>query len=231
MDVERVKEQIHPSWQAHLLPEFEKPYMIELREFLESEINFGHVFYPPTDKTFAALQITSLNKVKAVIIGQDPYHSPRQAMGLSFSVPEGVTKPPSLRNIFQELHDDLDYTVPESGNLTPWTKNVLLLNTTLTVSAGRAGSHQGKGWEEFTDRIIQVINDKCEGVVFIVWGRHAEKKVHWIDRDRHKILRSPHPSPFSAYKGFFGSKPFSQTNSYLASKGQKSIDWCLAPKD
>jgi len=219
---------LEDSWKAAVGKEFDREYMRELSQFLHEEKSRGHKFYPAGKNIFNALNSTPLPDVKAVIIGQDPYHGLGQAMGLSFSVPRGVSKPPSLRNIFKELHDDLGCEIPVSGDLTPWTEQgVMLLNATLTVAAGQAGSHQNKGWEQFTDKIIQTINEKRENVAFLLWGRYAQDKGVIIDRSRHLVLQSAHPSPFAARHGFFGSKPFSQTNQYLAEHDIDPIDWCL----
>jgi uracil-DNA glycosylase len=219
---------IDPSWLEALEDEFEKDYMRDLSQFLRQEIKQGKQIYPPPPLIFNALNSTPLDKVKCVILGQDPYHGPGQAMGLSFSVPDEVTKPPSLRNIFKELADDLDCPIPDSGDLTGWTRQgVLLLNTVLTVEAGKANSHKEKGWERFTNHIIKTISDQREHLVFILWGKHAQEKEHYIDATKHKVLRSAHPSPFAAHRGFFGSKPFSRANEYLVSQGKEPIDWCL----
>ena len=187
-----------------------------------------HVVYPPHDEVFAALHLTSFTDTRVVILGQDPYHGPKQAHGLCFSVRHGVPIPPSLRNIHQELHDDIGIHIPEHGSLEKWAANgVLLLNTTLTVRAHAAASHQGHGWERFTDRIIEVVNEKSSTIVFILWGAAARKKKSMIDTDRHTVIESAHPSPLSARNGFFGSRPFSKANEALARNGLPSVDWSL----
>jgi uracil-DNA glycosylase len=216
------------SWRQALQDEFSKPYMGELRSFLKSEMNAGHSVYPRPSQFFAALDAAPLPKIKCVILGQDPYHGPGQAHGLSFSVPAGVPLPPSLQNIFKELRDDLGDPGAggPSGCLSGWARQgVLLLNATLSVRAGQAGSHQNRGWEAFTDKVIQVVNDHRDRVVFVLWGSFAQKKGQIIDRKKHLVLESPHPSPLSAYRGFFGSKPFSKVNEDLVARGLKPIDW------
>lgn len=216
---------IEPSWKEVLKQEFEKPYFYQLVQFVKQEYQ-NKTIYPPASKIFAAFDSTPFNKVKVVIIGQDPYHGPNQANGLCFSVNEGVPFPPSLQNIFKELKDDIGKEIPSSGDLNHWAaQGVLLLNATLTVEAARAGSHQNKGWEEFTDAVIAQIAEKKENIVFILWGSYAQKKGAKIDRNKHFVIESPHPSPLSVYRGFFGSKPFSKTNQYLISKGIKPINW------
>lgn len=226
--LERLAENIHPSWKGFFKEEFKRDYMVELDRFLDKSIEYRKTnIYPPEDYIFKAFECP-LDNLSACIIGQDPYHGAGQAMGLSFSVPEGVSVPPSLRNIFKELHNDLGCTIPKSGDLTSWSKNVLLLNSVLTVEAGQPGSHQGKGWEIFTDRVIEMISKQKNNMVFILWGKYAQAKEIHIDAEKHKIIRSPHPSPFAAHRGFFGSKPFSQTNEYLISQGQEPIEWQLA---
>ena len=217
---------LHESWLVHLEPEFEKEYMLELKAFLKAEKNQGKTIYPPGSLIFNALNTTPLDKVKVVLLGQDPYHGPGQAHGLSFSVPEGVRIPPSLRNIYKELAADCAISAPTHGNLTSWAEQgVLLLNATLTVEQGQAGAHQKKGWETFTDRVIQIVNAQCNHCVFILWGSYAHKKSAMIDTSKHLVLKSVHPSPLSAQRGFFGSKPFSQTNEYLSSHQKTPIDW------
>jgi uracil-DNA glycosylase len=216
---------IEESWKEQLKEEFEKPSFKELAAFVRAEYQAKTV-YPPPSCLFQALDLVPFDKVRVVILGQDPYHGPGQAHGLCFSVPEGVPTPPSLRNIFQEIHDDLGVPIPTSGNLKPWAEQgVLLLNATLTVEAGQAGSHQKKGWEEFTDGIIKKLAEKREGLVFLLWGAYAQKKGEHIDRSKHLVLMAPHPSPLSAYNGFFGCRHFSKTNEYLISKGEKPIAW------
>ncbi|MEB3187240.1 MAG: uracil-DNA glycosylase [bacterium] len=219
---------LDPSWKAVLMPEFQLPYMRELRAFLVAERQAGHPFYPPGPLIFQALDCTPFDRVRVVIIGQDPYHGPGQAHGLSFSVPRGVPAPPSLVNIFKELHDDLGVPVPGHGNLEKWaSQGVLLLNATLTVRAGQATSHHGRGWERFTDAIIRELNARREGLVFVLWGRHAREKGAIVDRNRHLVLTSAHPSPLSARNGFFGSRPFSAINRWLVGRGEEPIDWAL----
>ena len=219
---------LEESWQNLLLEELKRPYMQELQTFLLQEEKAGKVIYPPNQDIFQALNLTPLDKVKVVILGQDPYHGKNQAHGLCFSVREGVKIPPSLVNIFKELKQDLGINPPNQGCLDPWAKQgVLLLNNVLTVEDGKAGSHHLKGWEEFTDKIIELLNKKRENLVFILWGNPAQKKAERVDSTRHFIIKSPHPSPLSSYRGFFGSKPFSQTNDYLVSKGIPPVDWKL----
>lgn len=216
-----------PAWKTLVETEAEKPYMKQLKEQLLLDYNTRAV-YPPHTDILKALELTPLESLKVVILGQDPYHGPGQAHGLSFSVLEGTKTPPSLRNIFQELGSDLNIALPSTTNLTPWAKQgVLLLNTTLTVLGGQPLSHANLGWETFTDEILNVINREKENVVFILWGGHAQKKIKFIDQDRHLIIKSPHPSPLSSHRGFFGSKPFSQTNEYLIKNNASPIDWTL----
>lgn len=216
---------INASWKAHLQPEFEKPYFHLLTEFIRSEFA-SQTVYPPGREIFAAFDACPFENIKVVIIGQDPYHGPGQANGLCFSVRDGVRMPPSLVNIFKEIQQDLQKPIPASGNLDRWARQgVLLLNATLTVRAGVAGSHQGKGWETFTDSVIRLISVEKSGVVFLLWGAYAQKKVELIDRSRHLVLMSAHPSPFSADRGFFGNKHFSKANDYLRRNGQKEIEW------
>lgn len=219
---------LEPSWKSHLLPEFNKPYMQELREFLRQEKAAKKIIYPKGSEFFAALNATPFEKVKVVIIGQDPYHGPNQAHGLCFSVRKGVDIPPSLRNIYAELKSDLGITPPAHGCLTNWAEQgVLLLNATLSVVAGQAGSHQKRGWETFTDSVIDHLNREREHLVFVLWGSYAQKKGQFIDTKKHLVLKCVHPSPLSAHRGFFGSKPFSKINRYLESTGQTPIDWRL----
>ena len=217
---------IHPSWHEHLKAEFEKPYFAELAAFVK-EAYKNEVVYPPPKHIFRAFDLTPFDDVKVVILGQDPYHGKGQANGLCFAVGEGVLLPPSLRNIFKEIESDIEKPlVHRSGDLERWAKQgVLLLNATLTVRARLAGSHQGKGWEAFTDAAIKALSEEREHLVFILWGRRAGEKGAHIDRTKHCVIESPHPSPFSAYNGFFGSKPFSKTNEYLEAHGQTPIDW------
>jgi uracil-DNA glycosylase len=217
--------QIADSWNEKLLPEFEKEYFIDLVNFVKSEYS-THSVFPKGKQIFNAFDHCSFDDLKVVIIGQDPYHGDGQANGLCFSVNDGVKKPPSLVNIFKEINDDLGKEIPSSGNLEQWAdQGVLLLNATLTVRAQSPGSHQNKGWEQFTDEVIKTISDKKEGIVFLLWGAYAHRKGEIIDNLKHKVLSSAHPSPFAAYRGFFGNKHFSLTNAYLEEKGLKSIDW------
>ncbi len=216
---------IEPSWKSVLAGEFEKPYFAQLAAFVKGAYRRGAV-YPPAGKIFEAFNRTPFDKVKAVIIGQDPYHEPGQAQGLCFYVPQGIPTPPSLVNIAQELASDCGGKAKSVPDLLSWTEQgVLLLNATLTVEAHRAGSHQGKGWETFTDAVIHALAAEREHLVFILWGSYAQKKGAFIDRTRHCVIASPHPSPLSAYRGFFGSKPFSRTNAYLAEHGIAPIKW------
>lgn len=217
---------IDTSWKEVLKEEFEKLYFKELTEFVKGEYASGTV-YPHPKNIFAAFDQTSFDQVKVVILGQDPYHGASQAHGLSFSVVEGVRNPPSLQNIFKELESDLGVEVTNnSGDLSRWAKQgVLLLNSTLTVRAGIPGSHQGKGWEQFTDAVIQALSSKREHLVFILWGNYAKAKGAHIDRSKHLVIESPHPSPFSAHTGFFGSRPFSRTNEYLRRNELDEVDW------
>jgi uracil-DNA glycosylase len=218
------------DWNPVLRDELAKPYWAELQQFVADE-RAHHTVYPPHDQVFAALHQTPLASVKAVILGQDPYHGPGQAHGLCFSVPPGIALPPSLRNVYKELRDDLGIDPPDHGCLDAWSEQgVLLLNTSLTVRAGQAASHQGKGWERFTDEVIRTVSAKDDPVVFILWGAAARRKKALIDRKRHTIVESAHPSPLSAHNGFFGSKPFSQTNAALATAGRDPIDWRLPPR-
>ncbi len=219
---------IPSAWKETLIDELRKPYIKKLEEFLELQIQKGAVIYPAEAHYFKALEQTPLESVKVVILGQDPYHGPQQAHGLSFSVRSGVKFPPSLRNIFKELQSDVGCAIPESGDLTKWAQQgVLLLNSVLTVTEAQAGSHQGKGWETFTDKIIEAVSEKQNNVVFILWGAYAIKKGELIDRSRHLVLESVHPSPLSAHRGFFGTKPFSQANQYLVEKGRGAVNWSL----
>lgn len=215
------------DWNPLLREEFDKPYWAELQAFVHNERTQRPV-YPPHEQVFAALHLTAYADVKVLLLGQDPYHGAGQAHGLCFSVQPGVKIPPSLRNMYKELQADLGITPPAHGNLAAWARQgVLMLNATLTVSAGKAGSHQKKGWETFTDQVIRLVNDKTDHVVFILWGNFARAKKTLIDTARHTVIESPHPSPFSADKGFFGSKPFSATNAALAAAGRSPIDWTL----
>lgn len=216
---------INNDWLDALKGEFSKPYYKKLFETVNQEYR-THRVYPPADDIFNAFHLTPLKDVKVVILGQDPYHGDGQAEGLSFSVKPGVDIPPSLVNIYQELHDDLGCTIPSHGNLVKWAKQgVLLLNTVLTVRAHQANSHRGIGWEEFTDAAIRVLNTQDRPIVFILWGGPAQRKASMLHNPKHLILKAPHPSPLSAYRGFFGSKPFSQTNAFLEEHGLEPIDW------
>lgn len=217
--------QIEETWKEVLAPEFEKGYFIRLTDFVRQEYQTTTV-YPPGKLIFNAFNLCPYNKVKVVIIGQDPYHGPGQAHGLCFSVNDGVPFPPSLQNIFKEIHDDLGTPIPATGNLTRWAEQgVLMLNATLTVRAHQAGSHQRKGWEEFTDAAIRALAEKREHLVFILWGSYAQKKGAFIDRNKHLVLTSVHPSPLSAYNGFFGNRHFSRANEYLIQHGETPIVW------
>jgi uracil-DNA glycosylase len=216
---------IEPSWKQRLAEEFNKPYFLQLIEFVKNEYQSNTV-YPPGKEIFKAFDSCDFEQTKVVIIGQDPYHGPGQANGLCFSVRDSVRMPPSLVNIFKEIKNDLGKPIPASGDLERWAnQGVLLLNATLTVRASTPGSHQNKGWEAFTDAVIQKISAEKENVVFLLWGAYAQKKGEIIDRSKHLVLMSAHPSPFSADRGFFGNKHFSKTNQYLKSKGLKEIEW------
>ncbi len=215
------------DWNPVLRAEFEQPYWTELQTFVRDERQRGPV-YPPHDEMFAALHLTSLASTRVVILGQDPYHGPGQAHGLCFSVRRGVAVPPSLRNMLHELRDDLGCEPPSHGNLEHWARQgVLLLNTTLTVRGGAAASHQGHGWETFTDRVISTVSNKTTPVVFVLWGAASRKKRTLIDTTRHIVIESAHPSPLSAHNGFFGSRPFSRVNAALRESGQEPIDWAI----
>lgn len=219
------------SWKARLGTQFERPQMRALGDFLRAEKRAGKVIYPPGAQIFAALDCTPFDAVKVVILGQDPYHGPGQAHGLCFSVLPGVAVPPSLQNIFKEIERDLTIARPDHGCLLPWARQgVLLLNSVLTVERGRAGSHQGKGWEEFTDACVDALNREREGLVFLLWGSYAQAKGKLIDSRRHRVLKAPHPSPLSAHRGFLGCGHFSRTNAYLREQGQAAIDWRLPPR-
>ena len=222
---------LHESWLTPLQAEFEAPYMLELRSFLLAERNAGKTIYPKGSEWFAALDATPRSKVRVVILGQDPYHGESQAHGLCFSVRDGIRPPPSLLNICKELESDLGQKRSSSGNLQNWAEQgVLLLNSVLTVEAGHAASHQGKGWEQFTDAIIRLLNAQASPLVFILWGAYAQRKGAFVDKSHHQVITSAHPSPLSAHNGFFGSKPFSRTNDFLESHGLSPIDWNLSDK-
>lgn len=229
MTDERLK--LEPSWKARVGDYFNRPEMHALGEFLRAEKRAGKRIYPPGPEIFAALDATPFEAVQVVILGQDPYHGAGQAHGLCFSVRPGVAVPPSLLNIFAEIQSDLGIPRPDHGCLTPWAqRGVLLLNAVLTVQAGIAGSHQGKGWEGFTDRVIDELNRGREGLVFLLWGSQAQAKGRLIDRGRHLVLKAPHPSPLSAHRGFFGCRHFSKANQYLEAHGRAPIDWSLPPR-
>lgn len=216
---------IEPSWKEQLQPEFDNPYFQQLTEFVRAEYA-SQTIYPPARLIFNAFDQCPFDQVKVVILGQDPYHGPGQAHGLCFSVNDGVEFPPSLRNIFKEIQSDTGAPVPRSGNLTRWAQQgVLLLNATLTVRAHQAGSHQKKGWEQFTDSVIRLVSDRLEHVVFILWGNYAISKSDYIDQNKHLILKSVHPSPLSASRGFFGNRQFSTANKYLVEWGKDTIKW------
>ncbi|MCD4790371.1 MAG: uracil-DNA glycosylase [Bacteroidales bacterium] len=218
---------IENSWKQVLSEEFRSEYFFKLKEFIIHEKK-KYKIYPPGSEIFSAFNYTLFDEVKVVILGQDPYHGKGQANGLCFSVKDGITKPPSLKNIFKELQNDLGYPIPVSGNMEKWAQQgVLLLNATLTVRAGQAGSHQNRGWENFTDAVIKILSEKKENLIFILWGAFAQAKEKLIDTSRHYIIKSAHPSPFSADRGFFGSHPFSRTNEFLKKAGVKEIDWSL----
>jgi uracil-DNA glycosylase len=218
---------LEPGWLNVLKDELEKPYMKDLKSFLQDEKQKGFIVYPKNADIFNAFNHTPFDEVKVVILGQDPYHGPGQAHGLSFSVQKGIAIPPSLKNMFKELAEEFkDFKIPTHGNLTSWAdQGVLLLNATLTVRAHEAGSHQNKGWEKFTDHVISTLSAKKKGIVFLLWGRYAQQKEGLIDTTKHFILKAAHPSPFSAYNGFFGSNHFSKTNKILEKEGLGKIDW------
>ncbi|MGZ5243125.1 MAG: uracil-DNA glycosylase [Bacteroidia bacterium] len=224
----KIEPKLHHSWKKALEEEFGKAYFAELKKFLEKENAAGQTVYPLEVNIFTAFNLTPFDEVKVVLLGQDPYHGPKQAHGLSFSVLDGITPPPSLKNIFKELQADLGVEIPKSGDLTKWAKEgVFLLNAILTVRAQKPASHQKKGWEDFTDAVIKTLSDKREGLVYILWGKFAQSKEVLIDTKKHYVLKAAHPSPFSADKGFFGSKPFSKTNKILEKLGKEPIDWDL----
>jgi len=219
---------LEPGWKVKLEPEFRSDYMIGLRQYLLQRKRAGATIYPPGPEIFAAFNNTPFDRVKVVILGQDPYHGPGQAHGLCFSVRPGVQVPPSLVNMYKELHEDVGFGIPDHGYLLPWARQgVLLLNAVLTVERGQAASHRGQGWEAFTDRVVQCLNQDRDGLVFLLWGSAAQKKGAVIDRRRHLVLTAPHPSPLSAHRGFFGCRHFSRTNDYLRQQGREPIDWQL----
>jgi uracil-DNA glycosylase len=223
-----ISPRIHESWKEHLLDEFNSPYFGDLKEFLIGEKKQYSV-YPPGAQIFAAFDKTPFQDVRVVILGQDPYHGQGQAHGLCFSVPYGIKAPPSLINIFKEIHDDLNIRVPSHGNLESWAaQGVFLLNATLTVRANQPGSHQNKGWEIFTDAVIRLLSDKQDGLVFLLWGKYAQAKENLINSDKHLILKAAHPSPYSASAGFLGCRHFSLTNKYLHERGKGEINWALS---
>ncbi|MEH6604791.1 MAG: uracil-DNA glycosylase [Pseudomonadales bacterium] len=219
---------LEASWLAYLAGEFTKPYMQDLKDFLFLEKAAGKAIYPARSEYFSAFSLTPVGKVKVVILGQDPYHGPGQAHGLCFSVRQGVKTPPSLVNIYKEIHAEFGSPIPSHGDLSSWAdQGVLLLNSVLTVERANAASHQKRGWEQFTDRVIEVVNDECDGVVFMLWGAYAQKKGAIIDRERHLVLSAPHPSPLSAHRGFLGCGHFTLANDYLESHGRSAIDWSV----
>lgn len=219
---------IEPSWEKALSDEFGMPYFGEIRDFLKKERANGKTIYPPGPEIFNAFNTTPFDKVKVVIIGQDPYHGPGQAHGLSFSVKKGVKPPPSLKNIYKELKEDIGFEIPDHGTLTRWAEQgVLMLNAILTVEAGNAASHRGIGWQNFTDAAIQKVSEEKEGVVFLLWGKFAQQKAELIDQNKHHVLTAPHPSPYSASYGFFGCRHFSKANELLKKQGEEPIDWSL----
>ena len=228
MQLSQILQEISPCWVQQIAPQFSADYMQKIRLFLTEQRQKGATIYPPLDEIFSAFTLTPFDQVKVVIVGQDPYHGPNQAHGLCFSVKTGVPQPPSLKNIFQEIQSDLGLQPPNHGCLIHWSQQgVLLLNSVLTVEASRAGSHQGKGWEIFTDKIIEILNNKKTGLVFLLWGSYAQKKGQFIDQKKHLVLTSPHPSPLSAHRGFFGNRQFSNTNLYLNKQLKQEIEWLV----
>lgn len=222
------KEIFHNDWQEAVGEEFEKPYYQKLREFLKEEYK-NQTIYPAKENIWTAFEHTAYNDVKVVILGQDPYHGPNQAHGLSFSVLPGVTIPPSLRNMMKELKEDIGCEIPKDGTLTKWSdQGVMMLNTVLTVRKGKANSHRNQGWETFTDAVIQKLSERDKPIIFVLWGKPAQQKKRLIDLERHAVIEAPHPSPLSAKRGFFGSKPYSKVNSLLQERGEQPIDFCLA---
>ncbi|SFW98308.1 uracil-DNA glycosylase [Marinospirillum alkaliphilum] len=226
-----MKQPLPDDWMAWLGAEFEQPYMQQLKAFLQQQKAAGKVIFPHSSNWFNAFQQTPLSGVRVVVLGQDPYHGPDQAHGLSFSVLPGVRIPPSLQNIYKELQTDLGIAPVNHGCLLPWAQQgVLLLNAVLTVEAGLANSHQGKGWEQFTDRVIHLLNEQSPSLVFMLWGSYAQKKAAFVDRQRHLVLQAPHPSPLSAHRGFLGCRHFSQANAWLEQRGLPGINWQLPPQ-
>ena len=219
---------IEASWKKVLEDEFKKPYFKQITEHIKTEKEQGKIIYPPGPLIFNAFEQTPFDNVKVVLLGQDPYHGPKQAMGLSFSVPDGVTKPPSLINIFKELHDDTGTPIPKTGNLTKWAQQgVMLLNASLTVRAGEPNSHSKIGWHQFTNTVIEKVSEEKEGVVFLLWGKFAQDKTELINTKKHHVLKAAHPSPFAADKGFFGCQHFSKTNTWLVKEGIDPINWAI----
>lgn len=219
---------LHPSWLEPLRAEFEQPYMADLKQFLLGEKARGRAIFPRPSNWFRALDLCPLDRVRVVILGQDPYHGPGQAHGLCFSVPPGVRPPPSLVNIFKELKNDLGLSPSPHGFLEHWaSQGVLLLNSVLTVEMGRAASHRDRGWERFTDSVVRLVNDRPDPAVFMLWGSYAQKKANFVDSSRHLVLKAPHPSPLSAHNGFFGCRHFSKANAFLSAQGLEPIDWAL----
>lgn len=230
MDPDKI--QLEPEWKRQLWDEFAQPYMQSLKQFLKEEYSKGKTIYPRGSEYFNAFNSTPFSRVKVVILGQDPYHGPGQAHGLCFSVRPGVAPPPSLINIFKELKRDLNIDPPLHGHLQSWAEQgVLLLNATLTVEKGKAGSHQNKGWERFTDKAIHCLNENREHIVFVLWGSYAQKKAAFVDTKKHLVLKAPHPSPLSAHRGFLGCGHFSKINAYLKKTGQKPINWALPSQE
>jgi uracil-DNA glycosylase len=230
--MQKLQESIDPnieiSWKSRLKKEFEAEYFLELKKFLITELTSGKKVFPPGNQIFNAFNWTPFDKVKVVIIGQDPYHGAGQANGICFSVADNVSIPPSLKNVFKELSDDLGYPIPQTGNLEKWARQgVLLLNASLTVRENEAGSHQNRGWEQFTNAVIRLLSEEKSGLVFLLWGKFAQQKADIIDTGKHFLLKAAHPSPFSAYNGFIGCKHFSKTNEILMNSGKTPIDWQL----
>jgi uracil-DNA glycosylase len=229
IDFETAIDQIDPSWREIVTQEFGQPYMLDLLKFLKAEHQGRKILFPDHRHWFSVFESNSFNSIKVVVLGQDPYHGSGQAHGLCFSVLPGVKIPPSLMNIYKEMNRDLGLPIPKSGCLQSWAdQGVLLLNATLTVEKGTAGSHQGQGWEQFTDRVIERLNDRRDGLVFMLWGSHAQKKGRFIDENKHLVLKSSHPSPLSSYRGFLGCGHFSSTNAYLQERGEVEINWRLS---